>query len=86
MDRDGEHWIDTLLVGNVPPGTWLLQHLGIAREVIDRERAFAIAAALDSLEAAATGVTDFDAYFADLVGREPQLPEHLRPQRNDSTP
>ncbi len=34
--------------------------------------------ALDALEAALAGETDLDRHFADLVNREPELPEHLR--------
>ncbi len=36
------------------------------------------ASALDALDAALAGETDFDRHFADLVNREPELPEHLR--------
>jgi hypothetical protein len=35
-------------------------------------------AALDALEAVLAGASDVDAHFADLVGREPALPEHLK--------
>jgi len=36
-------------------------------------------AARAALAAVLAGSTDVDACFADLVGREPTLPEHLRP-------
>ena len=42
-----------------------------------REEARLIDDALDGLAEAMEG-RDVDALFADLVGREPQLPEHLR--------
>lgn len=75
--RDGELRIDISLVGEQPPGTWLLCFLGAAREVIPAERAAAITAALAALAAAEGGATDFSAFFADLE-REPQLPDFLR--------
>lgn len=75
--RDGEVRVDISLVGEQPPGTWLLGFLGAAREVIPAERAVAINAALSALAAAEGGATDFSAFFADL-DREPQLPDFLR--------
>lgn len=81
-DRDGsEVWIDLLLVGAQPPGTWLMSFLGTAREVIDADtaqRTLAALAALDTLMAG--GEADLDAAFADLVNREPQLPDFLKAQ------
>lgn len=77
--RNGEAWLSLALVDDVAPGTWVLAFLDAVREVIDAERAAAIDAALDALEAALDGGSaDFDAFFPDLAGREPQLPEHLR--------
>ncbi len=75
--RHGEADIDLLLVGPQPPGTWLLTFLGAAREVIDAERAALVDAALDAVDAAGQGSSDFAAFFADL-DREPQLPAFLR--------
>jgi hydrogenase expression/formation protein HypC len=77
--RNGEVRIDLSLVGQQLPGSWLLSFLNAAREVIDGERAAAINAALDALDAAQAGATDFSAFFADL-DREPQLPDFLRTQ------
>jgi hydrogenase expression/formation protein HypC len=77
--RNGEMRVDLSLVGQQLPGTWLLTFLEAAREVIDTERAAAINAALNALEAAHSGETDFSAFFADL-DREPQLPDFLRTQ------
>ncbi len=71
-------WIDTALVGAVSPGDWLMTFLGAAREPIGAETAQRTLDAIAALEAAMRGeATDFDALFADLVGREPQLPDHL---------
>lgn len=78
--RDGEVRLDISLVGQQPPGTWLLAFLGAAREVIAAERAAAIDAALSALAAAEGGATDFSAFFADL-DREPQLPDFLRMEK-----
>ena len=75
--RGGEVQVDLSLVGPQPVGAWLLTFLDAAREVIDAERAAAITAALEALDAAQSGETDFSAFFADL-DREPQLPEFLR--------
>lgn len=81
-DRHGQtQTIDLLLVGPVPAGTWLLVFLNVAREVIDAERAAVIREALDALAALMRGeAADLDAAFADLVGREPQLPDFLKEQ------
>ncbi|MBC9072514.1 HypC/HybG/HupF family hydrogenase formation chaperone [Thauera sp. CAU 1555] len=83
--RDGsETWIDLLLTGAQPPGTWLLTFLGAAREVLDPERAAQIGAAVDALGDLLSGrSTDIDAAFADLIERGPQLPDFLR---KDTTP
>lgn len=74
---DGEHRIDTSLVGTPEPGTWLMVFLGAAREVISPEAARQSADALEALAMAMRGETDFDHLFADLVDREPRLPEFL---------
>ena len=79
--RNGEVRVDLSLVGQQVLGTWLLTFLDAAREVIDTERATSINAALNALEAAQTGATDFSAFFADL-DREPQLPDFLRTQQS----
>lgn len=74
----GEVLIDLALVGPQPVGTWLLTFLEAAREVIDADRAEAINQALAALVAAQSGEADLDLFFADLVDREPQLPDFLR--------
>jgi len=76
--RDGSKRINTMLLGEVQPGDWLLTFLDSAREIIDAERAALINSALDALALVASGQDDIDACFADLVGREPQLPDFLR--------
>lgn len=78
--RNGPCTADLSLTGPLAPGAWVLTFLGVAREVLDETRAHDINAALDALDAIARGETgaSLDAFFADLTGREPQLPEHLR--------
>jgi hydrogenase expression/formation protein HypC len=78
--RHGVVRIDATLVAPVGVGEWLLTWLGSARSKIDAEEAGLIDRALDALEAVDRGETDLAQYFQDLVDREPQLPEHLRPQ------
>ena len=58
-------------------GTLVLVDHGSAVRVLDPEEARLIDDALEGLAAAMEG-QNVDALFADLVGREPQLPEHLR--------
>ncbi len=73
--------VDILLVGEVPPGTWLLTFLGQAREIIDEAEARRIGNALQALDlvmqGSAADVTAIDALFADLVDREPPKPPSL---------
>jgi len=76
---DGRMSVDLALVGAQPPGTWLLVFMAAAREVLDPQAAANIAAALDGLAGALAGDSArVEAAFADLTGRTPQLPEHLR--------
>lgn len=69
--------VSTLLVGRQPPGARLLVHIDSAVRVLEDAEAEAIDRALDGLTAAAEGRA-FEHLFADLIDREPQLPEHLR--------
>lgn len=79
----GEERVDTLLTGPLEAGQWVLVFLGAAREVIDAERAAQVGDALAGLHSLFAGGADADAvirdHFADLVDREPQLPDFLRP-------
>ncbi|MFA6313187.1 MAG: HypC/HybG/HupF family hydrogenase formation chaperone [Sterolibacterium sp.] len=87
--RHGRERVDTLLCGPLEPGQWVLCFLGAVREVIDAERAAQVGAALAGLEAilaeASSGAdaASMDAligsHFSDLVNRQPQLPDFLRP-------
>jgi len=87
--RNGRERIDTLLSGPLEPGQWALCFLGAVREVIAAERAAQIGAALAGLEAIlaetsagadqASMDTLISSHFSDLVDRQPQLPDFLRP-------
>lgn len=69
--------ISTLLIGKQEVGARLLVHLGSAVRLLDPAEADAIDRALDGLAAASEGGA-FEHLFADLIDREPELPEHLR--------
>ncbi len=78
---DGEsREVDMILVGEQPAGTWVLVFLGAAREVIAGRMQPGSAMRYGRSRSIAQGKTDVDHLFADLTGREPELPEHLRPQ------
>jgi hydrogenase expression/formation protein HypC len=77
-DGGVEHVVDLSLTGPLAPGTWALIFLGAAREVLPEDEAQKIRAALRGLQSLMDGGDLGDA-FADLEGREPQLPPHLRP-------
>jgi len=78
-------YLDMSLVGPQPVGTWVLAFQGAARQVLsDTEAAQALAArqALAAVlhnQGADSAAHDIDHFFADLVGRTPELPAHLRP-------
>lgn len=73
----GYETIDLSLVGVVQHGDWLLTHVGVAIRCIDALEARQIADALEAVRRATAGAP-FDHLLADLINREPQLPEHLR--------
>jgi hydrogenase expression/formation protein HypC len=80
--RNGRQLINTMLLEKVEAGQWLMTFLDAGREVIDAEQATLVNAALDGLQALSDGSeVDLDVYFADLVNREPTLPEFLRKDR-----
>lgn len=84
--RSGTERLNTLLTGPLEPGQWVLGFLGSARAVISEEHAAQVDSALDALESLLNGhgeTGDVEAlmqtHFADLVNREPQLPDFLKP-------
>jgi hydrogenase expression/formation protein HypC len=78
-EADGQRErLDMSLVGTQPPGTWVLAFMGSARQVMHADEAARARDGRRALAAVLAGASDVDAFFADLVGREPQLPSHLR--------
>ena len=79
--------VDTLLVGDQPPGTWVLVFLNSAREVISEQDAMKITDAVSAVEqvmnndpgisSSGMDMSVIDALFADLVDREPPKPPSL---------
>jgi hydrogenase expression/formation protein HypC len=69
--------IDMRLVGAVPAGTWVLTFQDAARAVMTPEEADQVSDALEALVLIQQGQS-VDHLFADLVGRAPTLPDHLR--------
>ena len=74
--------IDLALTGALADGTWILTHQGRALRAMTAEEAAQTSAALDALEAVLAGDDGIDSFFADLIGREPQLPDHLKEPRS----
>lgn len=83
LARDGDDivGIDLALTGPVPPGTWVLNFLGAAREVLEEEEALKIRAAVGALKSVMNGGGLGDA-FADLEADGPRLPPHLQAARD----
>ncbi len=67
--RNGEEWVNMMLIGPQSVGTWVLNFLGSAREVISEEDAENINKALEGLAAIMEGETDIDidSYFPGLA-------------------
>ena len=76
--REGEtRRVSMLLIGAQSVGTRVLVHIDSAVRVLDAAEAETIDNALRGVAAALSGES-FDHLFADLVDREPQLPDFLR--------
>jgi len=69
--------VSVMLLSDASVGAKVLVHIDSAVRLLDDEEARLISEALDGLEASLNG-QDCDRFFADLIGHEPQLPEHLR--------
>jgi hydrogenase expression/formation protein HypC len=77
-ERRGERrQVSLALVGDVPVGSFVLVHVETAIRAIDAAEAALVDDALLCLEAVSEG-RPIDGFFADLTGREPELPPHLR--------
>jgi len=69
--------VSVLLLSRPPVGAKVLVFVDTAIRLLDDEEARLIADAIEGVSAALNG-EDCDRFFADLIDREPQLPEHLR--------
>jgi hydrogenase expression/formation protein HypC len=77
-DEEGrDEVVDLSLIGTQKAGNWVLVFMGAAREVIDPDQLEVVLQARKAMAAALKG-EDVDAFFADLVGREPELPDFLK--------
>ena len=84
-DNGGAHErIDMRLVGDQSAGTWVLVFLGAAREVVGEAEALKIRDAVEALSQISSGAGDIDHLFADLIDREPQLPDFLKTRNSES--
>jgi len=82
-EADGkQEVIDMLLVGKQSPGTWILNFLGAAREVMTAEHAANVRQALTAINDIMQGEQQVEHLFADLIDREPELPPHLQTQQH----
>ena len=76
--------LNMLMVGDLPPGSWVLAFQGSALRPLSAEEAAQTNAALDALATVLAGGDDTATHFADLIDREPQLPAHLQvPRQGD---
>ncbi|RXH42142.1 HypC/HybG/HupF family hydrogenase formation chaperone [Bradyrhizobium zhanjiangense] len=74
---DEQRRVSVMLLSDAFVGAKVLVHIDSAVRLLDENEARLISEALDGLEASLNG-QDCDRFFADLIGHEPQLPEHLR--------
>lgn len=75
---DQRERLDMMLVGDQPAGTWVLGFQGTARQVLTDQEAAQARAGRQALAAVLSGDASVDRFFADLIGREPELPAHLK--------
>jgi len=65
--RNGEEQVNMMLIGSQPVGTWVVNFLGSAREVITEEDAINLNKALDGmLELMVGKEIDVEQYFPDM--------------------
>ncbi|MDR0588880.1 MAG: HypC/HybG/HupF family hydrogenase formation chaperone [Burkholderiales bacterium] len=79
-DRGGEKIVvNMMLTGALPVGTWIMTFQNSAIKALTEDEARQTLAALSALSDAINGDTsNLNAYFPDLVAREPILPDHLK--------
>ena len=71
--RNGREEINMMLIGPQPEGTWVLSHLGFARETMTEDEAQKVNQALDGLSRIMAGEEeiDVDHYFPDIIPSTP---------------
>ncbi len=81
--RGKEEMVNTMLIGPQEPGTWILNFIGSAREVLTPEEAKKTNDALDALEKIMRGDedVDVDTYFADLTDPN-RMPGQFEPDKS----
>lgn len=67
--RGERRYLNMLMVGDCPPGSWVLSSLGCARSLLTEDDAARINCALDGLQAALQGEAGFEHHFADPASR-----------------
>ena len=75
--RGDRRLVSVLLLDQPPVGAQVLVFIDNALRLLGAEEARQIDNAIEGLAAACNG-EDFEHLFADLIDREPELPEHLR--------
>jgi hydrogenase expression/formation protein HypC len=70
--RNGDERVNMMLIGPQPVGSWVLNFLGSAREVLSEQDAININKALDGLSEIMSGAenVDIDHYFPGLGGEQ----------------
>ena len=82
-DRGEARDVNTGLLDTPPcEGDWLLVHVDVAIRALAADEARQITDALQAITAAAAG-EPWEHLIADLVNREPELPEHLRAETQE---
>jgi len=76
--RNGEEQVNMMLIGPQPVGTWVVNFLGSAREIISEDDAINLDKALDGMLELMTGnEIDVDHYFPDMGMTKEQSEEPL---------
>lgn len=68
VERNGEReFLNMMLLGPQPVGTWVLTSLGLAKEVVEPEQLVLIEEALSALAASLDGDYEASQYFQDMA-------------------
>lgn len=68
VERNGQReFLNMMLLGPQPVGTWVLTSLGLAKEVVEPEQLALIEEALSALAASLDGDYQADQYFQDMA-------------------